>query len=97
MKWSMPTGERSLKAIGERLRLTREALGISQAAFAKKARISPSAYNQYEKGRMRPAIDPALALCDHYKLTLDWIYRGDNSGLRADLSDAIKAIRQTRS
>lgn len=86
-----------MKTIGERLRLTREALGLTQVEFAKKAKVSPSAYNQYEKGRMRPAIDQAIRLRDAHNLTLDWIYIGDNSGLTAKLSDAIKALRQTRS
>lgn len=90
------TGERSMKSIGERLRVTREALGLSQAAFAKAARVSASAYNQYERGRMRPAVDQAIALRDAHKLTLDWIYCGDNSGLQAPLQAAIKAIRQAR-
>lgn len=90
------TGERSMKAIGERLRVTREALGLSQAHFAKAAKVSASAYNQYERGRMRPAIDQAIRLCEGHKLTLDWIYRGDNSGLQAPLQTAIKAIRQAR-
>jgi transcriptional regulator with XRE-family HTH domain len=85
-----------VKTIGERLRLTREALGLSQADFARQASVSPSAYNQYEKGKMRPAIDQAVKIRDAHKLTLDWIYLGDNSGLRASLADAIKALRQTR-
>jgi transcriptional regulator with XRE-family HTH domain len=47
---------RSNEKIGERLRLTREVLGMSQVHFARKADVSPPAYNQFEKGRMRPAI-----------------------------------------
>lgn len=82
--------------IGERLRLTREALGLSQAQFARKAEVSSSAYNQYERGRMRPAIDQAIKIRDAHKLTLDWIFLGDNSGLKASLADAIKALRQAR-
>ena len=93
----MATGDRALKAIGERLRLTREAMGLTQAEFARQARVSPSAYNQYEKGRIRPAIDQAVRMREAHKITLDWIYCGDNSGLRVQLADAIKALRQTRS
>lgn len=90
------TGDRSMTMIGERLRISREALGLTQAEFARRAKVSPTAYNQYEKGRMRPAIDQAIKLRDAHKLTLDWIYLGDNSGLRSSLADAIKAIRQAR-
>ena len=88
------TGERSMKAIGERLRVTREALGLSQATFAKAAKVSASAYNQYERGRMRPAIDQAIRLCEGHKLTLDWIYRGDPSGLKYSLADQIIRLRR---
>src|SRR5262245_46331527 len=95
---AMATGEKSLKAIGERLRITREALGRTQADFARRAKLSASAYNQYEKGRMRPAIDAAISLCEVYGITLDWIYLGDNSNIRPrDLREAIQAIRQIRS
>lgn len=86
-----------MKEIGERLRLTREALGLTQAEFARKSKVAASAYNQYEKGKMRPAVDQAIKIRDTYKLTLDWIYLGDNSGLTAALSDAIKVLRNVRS
>ena len=89
-------GERGLTAIGERLRLTREALGLSQIAFARAAKISASSYNQYEKGGTRPSIDQAIRLCDAHRITLDWIYMGDNSGLKTQLHEAIKALRQAR-
>lgn len=85
-----------MKAIGERLRLTREALGRNQIEFAKLAKISASAYNQYEKGRIRPSVDAAIAMVDAHKITLDWIFLGDNSGLRANLKDAIAALRLSR-
>jgi transcriptional regulator with XRE-family HTH domain len=89
-------GDRSLSAIGERLRLTREALGLSQAAFARAAKISAPSYNQYEKGVTRPSIDQAIRMRDAHKLTLDWIFLGDNSGLKTALHEAIKALRQAR-
>ncbi len=41
----------------------------------------------------------ARKLCDTYAdsyLTLDWIYLGDSSGLRASLADAIRAIQRVR-
>src|SRR5689334_17068192 len=91
------TGDRSLREIGERLRLTREALGLNQTVFARKAKVALSAYNQYEKGKMRPAIDQAIKIRDAHRLTLDWIYLGDNSGLAAALADAIKTLRSVRS
>lgn len=81
---------RSIDAIAERLKLTREALGMRQNAFAAAADLKPNAYNQYEKARGRPELDQAQALCDAHGLTLDWIYRGDASGLPAALVERIR-------
>lgn len=83
--------------IGLRLLHTRQALGIGQTAFAERAEISATAYNQWEKGKKRPSIENAIELCDTYDLTLDWIFRGDPSGLRYELANGIKAIRAARS
>jgi transcriptional regulator with XRE-family HTH domain len=90
------TGERSVAKIGDRLRISREALGLNQAEFARCAGLSRNAYSAYERGRERPSLDNAIRLKDAHSLTLDWIYDGDSSGLRAKLADAIKAILQAR-
>lgn len=84
---------RTKRAIGVRLELTRRALGLAQSEFAERAGLSRNAYNQYETGTNRPQLEAAFKLCDTYRLTLDWIYFGDNSGLRHDLADAVKALR----
>lgn len=92
-----PTPEHTPAAIGHRLVLTRQALGFShQGDFAQRAGLAQSAYSQYETGKKRPSIEAAVALCDAYALTLDWIYRGDPSGLSYELGDAIKAMRIAR-
>jgi transcriptional regulator with XRE-family HTH domain len=88
--------DRSFKAIGERLRITRDAMGLTQTAFRRAAELSPSTYNQFEKGGTRPSIDSALALCDAHGLSLDWIYRGDMRSLRHELAQAIKTLRKAR-
>lgn len=90
-----PPDERP-QAIAERLRLTRATTGLSQADFAARAGLSPSTYNQYENGKQFPRISFAIALCETYHLTLDWIYRGDISGLRYEMAAAIKALRTAR-
>lgn len=87
---------RTAKAIGARLLLTRQALGLAQNDFAKRAGIAVNTYNQYEMGKNVPNLRSGHALCDAYSITLDWLYRGDNSGLRLELADAIKALRAAR-
>lgn len=77
---------RTVPAIAARLKQTRTALRLTQVAFAGGAGIAPNTYNQWEKGKQRPDLDQAQALCDAYGLTLDWIYRGDASGLPYNLA-----------
>ena len=92
-----PPREYEPEAIGRRLLLTRQALGIdAQGEFARRAGIGVTAYNQYEMGRKRPSIENAVALCDAYHLTLDWLYRGDPSGLTYELGAALQAMRAAR-
>jgi DNA-binding XRE family transcriptional regulator len=71
----------SLDAIARRLERTRVALDLSQSEFADKAGIARNTYNQWEKGKGRPQLDGAIALCNAYSLTLDWIYFGQMAGL----------------
>jgi transcriptional regulator with XRE-family HTH domain len=84
------------RSVGQRLRITREALGKTQAAFCGAAGISASAYNQFEKGSTRPSIDNAIAICDAHGLSLDWIYRGDMAMLRHGVAEAIRALKKAR-
>lgn len=86
-----------LAAIGRRLALTRQVIGVQQNEFCERARIATNTYNQYERGKKRPSLENALKLCETYGLTLDWIYRGDPSALRYSMADAIKALKQERS
>jgi transcriptional regulator with XRE-family HTH domain len=92
----MSYNERSHEQVGYRLRLTREAKGLRQNHFARAAKITNSAYNQYERGRSCPKLENAIALCDVYDLTLDWIYLGDDSGLSRSLRNTIHALKQVR-
>lgn len=92
----LPTDPTSDEAIGARLELTREALGLSQREFAKAGEIGETAYSNYKKGARETPIHFAIKLCDHFDLTLDWIYRGDPSGLRYRLANKINESRQER-
>jgi transcriptional regulator with XRE-family HTH domain len=85
-----------IRAIGQRLKLAREALGYGQKEFAAGAEIAGNAYNQYEQARTRPSIDNANALCDVYRLTLDYIYRGDVDSLPPRLARSISDLATAR-
>lgn len=74
-----------LKAVGARLDATGRALGAKQVELAAVAGVSPQAWNNYLQG-MRPLdIGAAINLCDRYRLTLDWLYRGIPGGLPFEL------------
>jgi transcriptional regulator with XRE-family HTH domain len=91
-----PSGPESTKAIGERLRLTRLALNFrTQAAICRKISEDKNfaqVWNNWEKGRDRINVDNAILLCQKFRLTLDWIYRGDNGMLPAALATRIEEV-----
>lgn len=86
---SMVNDDTSRQSIGDRLKLTREALGLNQAAFARLVGISPQGINNYEKGTQRPQLDQAFQICRATGATLDWIYFGDRSGLPGRILDKL--------
>lgn len=81
---------------GRRLRLTREALGLEQQEFGAEAGLSQPRYNAYENGKRKITLEAATLLCARYSMTLDWIFRGDPSGLPGRMRDEIRRIRRQR-
>lgn len=79
----------AIDAIAGRLRATREALGLNQTEFCARAGVARNTYNQWEKGKGRPDIDGAMALCRAFRITLDWIYFGDPSKLPNDIASKL--------
>ena len=83
--------------MGERLRLTREALGLSQAELCRRTGITPAAWNNAETGDNRIGIDNALSLCRTTGATLDWLFQGHRGGLPKKLAVGIeRAMRRHR-
>ena len=80
------------KPVGARLRLTREALRMTQREFSQGAGIAQNTYGQYETGTRLISPKRAIDLCERYDLTLDWIYRGNPGDLPYKLGAAIKAL-----
>ena len=86
----------SPERIGKRLRMTRIALGYDgkQAEFAAEIAVLPTALSQWElayQGRTI-TIGAAIRLCDRFGLDLDWIYRGDPSGLPQRLNSLAQRV-----
>lgn len=69
------------KNIAKRLLILRKSLDISAADLCRMTGLAPNRWSQYESGERRITLGAAMLLCDKYGVTLDWIYRGDESGL----------------
>lgn len=80
------------KSVGERLFLTRRALGYTQEQMAILCGFAGrSAWNNYERGfRMIPP-RAAIQLCLHTGVSTDWIYRGRLNDVSRDLAKKIQA------
>lgn len=83
--------------VGRRLRWSRQAIGIDdQKRFGEDAGLHQSLYNRFESGKRLLTLQSAMQLCYTHNLTLDWLYRGDPSGLPYGIANKIKAIRRER-
>lgn len=82
--------------VARRLAQTRLAIGLDQEQFGEGAGLSQPRYNQYETGKRLLTLSAAMLLCERYLITLDWIYRGDPSGLPSRVHDQIRAIRKAK-
>jgi hypothetical protein len=80
--------------VGGRLRLIEDALDLSGAKIARmtKNEIRPSRWTEYCKGSRLIHAEAALALYEVTGATLDFIYRGDRSGLPQRLIEQINKI-----
>ena len=77
--------------IAARLRVTQAALGKKSATICRETGIAPNSWSQFRKGKDRIiTVEAADRLCDTYRLTLDWIYRGNPYGLPEGLLEKIQ-------
>lgn len=81
---------RPFEEIGARLADLRAAMGYAkrgdQASFAAWLGFTSSQWNNWEGGSKQPALGSAIKICQKTGATLDWIYRGERSGLPVHLS-----------
>ncbi len=82
--------------VAGRLKRTREAFGMNQAAWCRLVGIDTPAWNNYESGLRRISIDQAMKVCQATGVSMDWIYRGLMSGLPVDLVTRLQVRGQRR-
>lgn len=85
---------RRSREIAVRLRITRLALKMSQAAICRHIGCSTQAWNNAETGDIELSKNLGIKLALQTGVTLDWLFLGRRAGLPAEIHDAI--IRQER-
>lgn len=89
----MTDGGSSIDDIAARLTLLRVWAGFdSQSAFAQRSEISQSEWNHFESGRRNLPLTAANKLKRHWRVTLDWLYHGDRSGLSVEVAASLPTI-----
>ena len=74
--------------VGERLRMVRESLNMTQKDFAESLNMSNSYYSQVENGNGAPGYDILVQLVMRYNVSLDYVFTGEGSMFfRPDRSD----------
>ncbi|CAA7621116.1 helix-turn-helix domain-containing protein [Magnetospirillum sp. UT-4] len=82
----------AMRVIGQRLRATREALGLTQEQLALSIGVTRTAYTNWERGDRMPDPLAVVRLADRYGVTLDWIYRGQLGGMPHSLATKIEPL-----
>jgi DNA-binding XRE family transcriptional regulator len=90
----MPTKDiepTSVQDVAERLAITRDAMGWSQAELCRRSGISKQSWNNAETADERISVDNAIKLCRATHVTLDWVYRGTRALLPANVLAMVNA------
>lgn len=74
------------QAIARRLIATRNALDLTQAQFAEAMGTERTTLANWENRWRTPDVLAIVRLHEPFGVTLDWIFRGDMSGLRHSLA-----------
>jgi DNA-binding XRE family transcriptional regulator len=75
--------------VGRRLAATRNAMGLTQQALADQLAVSRAALANWEQGTRLPDPSAMARLARRHRITMDWIYIGDPSGLPARYATAL--------
>lgn len=82
------------RVAGPRMKLTREALGLTQREAYEAIGVSKTQWGNYERGVSRPNIEDAVRFSMRFNVSLEWIYLADISSLRMDLAREIERLQK---
>lgn len=78
-----------VEGVALRLRAAFVAIEKNQTEVAEFLEVGPNRINQFVKAKRLADLQLMIRLCNRYGLTLDWIYRGDPSGLKSSIADRV--------
>ncbi|WP_092815466.1 helix-turn-helix domain-containing protein [Roseivivax marinus] len=84
------TTEEIHRAIGARLAIARNEIGLSQAAMAEAIGVSHRAYHSYEKGKRGMPVEALVALSHQFDADVAWLLHGTKSVRSARDVEALK-------
>lgn len=81
--------------MGPRLAITRNDIGLSQAAMADALGVSPRAYHSYEKGKRGIPVEALVAMIEQFDLDVRWLLIGAKSVRANHDFEALKNIENS--
>jgi transcriptional regulator with XRE-family HTH domain len=79
-------------SMGARLTISRNELGLTQAAMAEAIGVSHRAYHSYEKGQRGLPVEALVALGDNFEIDIAWVLLGTKAIRAGHDFDALKRI-----
>ncbi|WP_227657653.1 helix-turn-helix domain-containing protein [Candidatus Magnetaquicoccus inordinatus] len=71
-----------MKVIGHRLKMARQALGMSQRDVCALLNVHTATWNHWETGRRMPDPMVIVEFANSCKVSLDWVYNGQQVGIQ---------------
>ncbi len=85
------------KTTGERLRILRAALGLTQNEFAEKLNVPRNTIGGYEAGKCNPSSAAVNNICREFGVNESWLRTGDGNMLASDSASEIgERVKQAR-
>ena len=63
-----------MKELGERLRILRESVKLSQVKMADLLGVKQSSINRYEQGQSAPSLETLVKYADYFDVSMDYLY-----------------------
>lgn len=79
------------KVVGARIRALREVYDLNQEDFGRKIGVGKTAVSNWEVGLRRPGPEDSFQIVSEFKVTFDFIFRGDVMRLEKWLADALSS------